>query len=138
MYLTAAVFDAMAKGNPINADLKKITILAFVAVATTATVNAERVQIEAEDFTTCQDIASEPIRKVEAPDCSGGFMLAGLDYADEWAEYDLTIASLGIWAPVMKCRGDLAMHYTLRLTFTGTQSGKSHSIDMVYYGQGYG
>ncbi|MCK5618578.1 MAG: hypothetical protein KAJ17_04220 [Candidatus Krumholzibacteria bacterium] len=127
----------MTKGNPIYANLTKIAILALAVVATPVAVNAERVQIEAEDFTTCQDIASEPIRKVEAPACSGGFMLAGLDYADEWAEYELTIASLGIWAPTMKCRGDQTLKYTLRLTFTGTQSGKSHSIDMVYYGQGY-
>jgi len=127
----------VAKGTPIHIDLKKMAILAVAVLATPVVLNAERVQIEAEDFTTCQDIASDPIRKEVAPLCSGGFMLAGLDYADEWAEYDLTIASLGIWAPTMKCRGDLALYYTLRLTFTGTQSGKSHSIEMVYYGQGY-
>jgi hypothetical protein len=128
----------VVKGTPIHIDLKKIAILVLAVVVAPAAANAERVQIEAEDFTTCQDIASEPIRKEVAPACSGGFMLAGLDYADEWAEYDLTIASLGIWAPTMKCRGDNTLSYTLRLTFTGTQSGNSHSIDMVYYGWGFG
>jgi hypothetical protein len=138
MNLTPAFFGAVAKGDPIYADLKKIAILALAVVAAPMAVNADRVQIEAEDFTTCEDIASEPIRKEAAPACTGGFMLAGLDYADEWAEYDLTIASLGIWAPTMKCRGDHLLPYTLRLTFTGTQSGNSHSIDMVYNGLGYG
>ena len=65
-------------------------------------------------------------------------MLVGLDYADEWTEYELTVSSLGTWVASMKCRGDYLSITTLRLTFTGKQSGQSHSVDMTYAGQGYG
>jgi len=118
--------------------MKMASILAIVAVATTATANAERVQIEAEDFTASHDILFEPIRKLDAPDCSGGYMLVGLDCADEWTEYDLTISSLGTWVATMKCRGDYLLTYTFRLTFTANRSGDNFSIDMTYVGQAYG
>ena len=111
----------------------------FVIVLTLeSSAGAERVLVDNEDFTDSHDLAFDSIHTLVSSSCHGGFMLVGLDYAGEWVEYDLTISSFGSWATGLVCRGDSSVHYTLQLKVTGTVSGASQTIDIVYNGLGYG
>lgn len=101
-------------------------------------VQSATIQVEAEAFTSCQDIALEPIRGIDAPSCTGGLMLVGLDWPDEWADYALAASELGEFKVSMKCRGDAGIAYSLRLTLTGDSSGDSQTIYLTYQGVGYG
>jgi hypothetical protein len=111
-----------------------LTILAVLA----APADAIRHLIEAETFTASNDIEYEIIRAALGDGCSGQMMLMGLDFPGEWVEYDVTFSAFGTWSVGVRARGDLGVAYTLRFTFTGTQSGTSTSYDVYYTGRGYG
>jgi hypothetical protein len=113
----------------------------FVALLCCAGVMPEhsaKVTIVAENYQHCQDIALELIRGVGAPGCTGGRMLVGLDFPDEWTQYTLYPGDYGDFNVTMKSRGDAGVTYTLRLKVTGNYSGESQTIDLMYGGVGYG
>jgi hypothetical protein len=123
------------EGDMKNAICILVTVLCCAGISPAQSATAE---IEAEDYTDCLDIAFELIRADDAPSCTGGKMLVGLDFPDEWTEYTLNVSTFGDFKVSMKSRGDIAVDYTLCLTLTGNASGQSQTIDLTYNGNGYG
>jgi hypothetical protein len=109
-----------------------------LTMSQTAAANAETIRLEAEAFTAYRDVFYGLIRGMEDPNCTGGFKLVGLDWVNEWTEYDLTVHEFGNWTVEMRCRGELGVHFTILLTLTGVQSGNSQSIDFEFVGDGAG
>lgn len=116
----------------------KLVLVLVFTVSASGTANAGGALIEAENYTACRDVFHGLILGVEDPASSGGFKLVGLDWANEWTEYDVTVRTFGEWSAEMKCAGEVGVDYTIRMTLTGTTSGNSQSVDMTFTGAGCG
>ena len=115
-----------------------IVLIAVPVMLFVSTASAERVLVDCENYTDSHDIAYDAIHTLVAPSCHGGFMLVGVDFSDEWVEYDLTVSSFGTWAVGAVCRGDAGVPYVLRLSVTGDVSGAYPETMITYNGVGYG
>lgn len=96
------------------------------------------IQIEAEDFTDSHDIAYEIIRSENAPSCSGGFWLVGLDYPEEWVQYSLELSSFGIFSPQLRLEAETGVEFHLRMTLYPPKIGDIHISDFHFTGKGTG
>ena len=112
-----------------------ITALAILFLALPAT--AGRIQIEAENYASCNDVGDDVIRKVELLGCSGGYVLEGLDYADEWTEYTLPVSEFGKFTVFVFSRGDLSVQFRFRLVLTGSASGSTQFVELGFTGLGH-
>jgi hypothetical protein len=104
----------------------------------TSAAFAERVLVDCENYTDSNDILYEVIQTLVAPSCHGGFVLVGLDYSNEWVEYELTVSAFGTWAVGAVGRGDAGVPYVLHLSVTGNVTGAYQTTMISYTGAGYG
>ncbi len=117
--------------------MKRVICVLVAAVVGLISVSAERVQIEAENYLAFHDTANSGMAKVPAS-CSGGALLAGLDSAGEWTEYEVAIEHDGLYALGVLCRGDLGTDYILLLAFSSDQGGEDQTTQLQFSGVGYG
>ncbi len=99
---------------------------------------AGRILIEAENYTTCNEVGDEVIHKVILAGCSNGSVLVGLDYADEWTQYQLPLTEFGKFTVFIHCRGDSAVPFRFRLVLTGSESGNTQTRELSFAGLGFG
>lgn len=98
---------------------------------------AQTVFIEAENYTDYHDITYEIIRSVPGSSCSGGYVLIGLDYPDEWTAYDAAVDSAGVYSVTLLCRGDIGVQYRLHLLLE--EAGEDPQVvDFNFTGAGFG
>ena len=114
-----------------------ITMFLVLAV-TSVPASSQLIVIEGESYTSSNDIDYGMIAGVPGPGCSGGDMLTGLDYPDEWVRYDASISPYGEYAATMRCRGDLGVEYRLQLAFLPEQVGIIQVVTFQFTGAGYG
>ena len=114
-----------------------ITIFLILTV-TSAPASSQLIIIEGESYSSSHDIDYGVIAGVAGPGCSGGDMLVGLDYPNEWVRYDTAISPYGKYATTMKCRGDLGVEYRLQLSFMPEQVGPVQVMTFQFIGAGYG
>lgn len=114
-----------------------ITILLVLAV-TSVPASSQLTRIECESYSSSHDIDYGVIDGVPGPGCSGGDMLVGLDYPNEWVKYNASISPYGKYAVEMMCRGDLGVEYRLQLTFMPEEIGPAQVVTFQFMGAGYG
>jgi hypothetical protein len=115
-----------------------ISTIFLALILLSAPVSSQTVMIEAESYISSHDIDYGIIDGVPGPGCSGGDMLVGLDYPDEWVKYNVSISPYGEYAVSMKCRGDLGVQYRLQLAFLPEQVGIGQTVSFQFTGAGYG
>jgi len=115
-----------------------ISTVFLVLTLLSAPASSQTVFIEGEGYFSSHDIDYGVISGVPGPGCSGGDMLVGLDYPDEWVKYNVSISPYGEYAVSMKCRGDLGVEYRLQLTFLPEQVGMGQTVSFRFNGAGYG
>ena len=113
-------------------------IFAIFAIVLAETAGAQVVTVEAEWYDDSHDIGGTPIGILPDTGCSGGLLLVGLDLADEWTSYDVSIDPTGVYAPRIVCRGNTGVDYHFRLTLVPDTLGASQTVDFHYTGIGYG
>ena len=94
--------------------------------------------IEAEDYGSYSDIANVPIQTRTSVSCSGGYILAGLDYPGEWTTYYVPVPDYGYYKVNLVCRGDWAVNYQIRLELYPQTIGDPQTIQFHFTGLGYG
>jgi hypothetical protein len=118
--------------------MKRTATILLVILCAAGTAAPATIEIEAEDFECCYDCGLDHIQRTPAPIGTGLAVLIGLDCPDEWIEYLLEVDAFGEYGVVMRARGNIGVHYQLRLTLTGHTSGQSQTVDLIFDGAGYG
>lgn len=113
-------------------------LVVICCVLNPVSARSSQVWVELENFIASHDIASDPIVWADGSACTGGAMLFGLDVANEWTEYEVSIDGFGTWNAVMSVRGNLGAQYAFLLSFTGLVSGAVATTAVRYTGMGYG
>lgn len=119
-----------------NPALLSIALLCFLIAP--AQVCSQVISIEAEDFTDYCDIGNDTINFIPGTGCSGGTLLVGLDYPDEWTSYTTVVDSPGVYRSGIWFRGNYGLQYHLQLDLIPDTSGTSQTIDFTFVGNGYG
>lgn len=91
--------------------------------------HAQMIQIEAESFVACHDIAEMAITPA-------AYFLRGLDCPDEWAEYEIEVSDPAYYTVQMLARAELDQSCTLRAIFTPADSTGTQACDLTYVGTG--
>jgi hypothetical protein len=114
----------------IDAMKKLVVIAAAILFLSPGFARAIDVYVQAEDFTSSNNIMPENIR------ADGGSLL-GLDYAGEWAEFQVAAATFGTYAVTMRCWGNLNVPYHFHLAILPVQGGEPQQIEISYIGKGF-
>ncbi|UCF04142.1 MAG: hypothetical protein JSV33_09315 [bacterium] len=114
-----------------------LLVLCLLLSGLAAPAYSQIIMIEAEDYIDSFDIALDSIQVVVGFGCSGGYYVMGLDYPDEWTEYNVGIDSLGAYSASLLCRGDIGVPYHLQLV-SEVPGEDPEVIDFTFTGQGYG
>ena len=109
---------------------KLIALVAALVFLFPGFARAIDVFIQAEDFTSSNNIMPENIR------ADGGALL-GLDYAGEWAGFQVAAATFGTYTVTMRCWGNLNVPYHFHLHILPVQGEEPQSIEISYTGKGY-
>ena len=109
---------------------KLIALVAAVLIFAPSLALGVDVSVQAEDFTSSYNIMPENIRG------EGGALL-GLDYAGEWAEFQVAAATFGTYTVTMRCWGNLNVPYHFHLVTLPVQGEDSQTIEISYIGRGF-
>jgi hypothetical protein len=101
----------------------------LLTVAVPITASCQLIAIEAEIYTASHNIDGSPIDPF-------GFYLWGLDYADEWTEYDFQVDDAHDYSIHVLMRGDDGVTCTLQLILTAATSGDTQSCEVTFLGSG--
>ena len=96
------------------------------------------ISIEAEDYTSSNNLGLETLRPLDETGCSSGQALYGFDYPEEWVEYPVSIFLYGTYVPSFFFQGEFQKFYTLRFEFTPCDGGDPVTVDVVRNGVGFG
>lgn len=120
--------------------MKRNILLALIALMLSSSpLSSATIKVEAETFTSYYDLEYELIRSAAGPSCSGGYMLVGLDYPNEWVKYEISVSSFGVYNANLMVRGDLNQPYSLRMEVTSNNiNDNPQSVDFNFRGNGYG
>jgi len=94
--------------------------------------------LEAEYFSSCQDLSLGAIRSVAGASCTGGYFLGGFDYRDEWVEYQFDVSDYGFYEIQIRVRGYSQMNYLFEVSLTGHTSGETQTTYIPFVGAGMG
>ena len=108
---------------------KLVALVAAVIVLSPCLARAIDVYVQAEDFTSSNNIMPENIR------ADGGALL-GLDYAGEWAGFQIAAAAFGTYTVTMRCWGNLNVPYHFHLAILPVQGEEPQLIEISYVGKG--
>jgi hypothetical protein len=121
--------------------MKIWNVLILSVIATLALsplhASAQTVYIEGENYSGSHDIAYEIIREMPGPSCSGGYWLVGLDYPDEWVQYELPISSFGYYLPSLRAQADMGSSFQLNMTVYPPKMGDPQTVTFNFTGNGY-
>ena len=109
--------------------MKKLIALVAVLLLAPSLARGVDVFIQAEDFTSSYNVMPENIR------ADGGALL-GLDYAGEWAGFQIAAAAFGTYTVTMRCWGNLNVPYHFHLHILPVQGEEPQSIEISYVGKG--
>jgi len=109
---------------------KLIALVAAVLIFAPSLALGVDVSVQAEDFTSSYNIMPENIRG------EGGALL-GLDYAGEWAEFQVAAATFGTYTVTMRCWGNLNVPYHFHLHILPVQGEEPQTIEISYIGKGF-
>jgi hypothetical protein len=109
---------------------KLIAFVAAVLILTPSLARGVDVSVQAEDFTSSYNIMPESIY------ASGGALI-GLDYAGEWAAFQVSAASFGTYTVSMRCWGNLNVPYHFHLITLPVRGEDPQTIEISYTGKGY-
>jgi hypothetical protein len=118
--------------------VRRFLPLILTALILAPEARAQRLTIEAESFTACNETGGAQIQSIVSSGSSGGYFLYGLDTMGEWVQYDLTASSAGMFSCTIKCRGVLNRDYAFRAVFTPVAGGDSRTVDFNFTGEGFG
>jgi hypothetical protein len=122
-----------------DTNLRSVLLIAVsVIMAAPLPVSSQTLAVEAEDYVSAHDEGGVAIQPVPGSSCSSGYLLVGLDFTGDWAEYDLSVADFGWYSFEIRCRGVFNQAYVLRLVFTPAGSGETQSVEFSFTGAGYG
>lgn len=119
-----------------NLILLSLVLFSFLTIP--ISTRSEEIIIEAEDFTDYHDIANDTIKSIPGSGCSGGYILVGLDYPDEWVAYPTDVDSHGVYSARAWFRGNLGQEYNLQLALIPDTTGDTQTIDFTFVGTGFG
>jgi hypothetical protein len=94
--------------------------------------------LEAELFSTYQDLSLELIRSMAGASCTGGHYLGGFDYPDEWIQYEFDVSIFGYYTIEARVRGEYQFSYLFEVMLTGHPSGETQTTYIPFTGLGYG
>ncbi len=107
-----------------------IVIVGFILASTPSLACAIQVVVQAEQYTSANDIAYVPIQ----PNIS---YLEGLDYPGEWTQYQLQTTGFGTYQVTLKCWGALNVSYHLQLVTMPVQGDNpAQTIGFSFIGRG--
>ena len=109
---------------------KLIALVAASLILAPSLARGVDVFIQAEDFTSSYNVMPENIR-------ADGGALIGLDYAGEWAGFQVTTAAFGTYTVTMRCWGNLNVPYHFHLHILPVQGEAPQTIDIDFTGKGY-
>jgi hypothetical protein len=99
--------------------------------------SAQLIRIEGENFTNSHDIALQLIRPFALTGCSSGYVLYGLDAANEWVEYDIPVSSFGVYSITLSQKANDGQDYTFQGQLHGQDSGEIQNFTVDFRGSGY-
>jgi hypothetical protein len=108
---------------------KLIALAAVIIVMSPCLAWASEVYVQAEDFTSSYNVMPENIR-------ADGGVLLGLDYAGEWAEFQVAAAPFGTYSVTLRCWGNLNVPYHFHLVTLPVQGEEPQTIEISYTGKG--
>jgi hypothetical protein len=109
---------------------KLIALAAAVLMLAPSVARGVDVFVYAEDFTSSYNIMPENIRG------EGGALL-GLDYAGEWAEFQVSAATFGTYTVTLRCWGNANRPYHFHLVTMPVRGEDPQTIEISYTGLGY-
>lgn len=109
---------------------KLIALVSALIVLSPFPARAIDVFVQAEDFTTSNNIMPDNIH-------ADGGALMGLDYAGEWAQFQVAAATFGTYTVTMRCWGNLNVPYHFHLHIMPVFGEEPQSIEISYTGKGY-
>jgi len=109
---------------------KLIAIVAAVLVLAPSLARGIDLFVQAEDFTSSYNVMPDNIR------ADGGALL-GLDYAGEWAGFQVAAAAFGTYTVTMRCWGNLNVPYHFHLHVLPVQGEEPQTIEISYIGKGF-
>ncbi|MFA4947795.1 MAG: hypothetical protein WC674_04700 [Candidatus Krumholzibacteriia bacterium] len=111
--------------------MKKLVALVFaVLILAPSLARAIDVFVQAEDFTSSNNIMPENIRAYNSA-------LLGLDYEGEWAEFQVPASGFGTYLLSMRCWGNLNSPYLFHLVTKPVQGEDPQTITLSFAGKGY-
>jgi hypothetical protein len=108
---------------------KLIALAAAIIVMSPCFARAVDVSVQAEDFTSSYNVMPESIH------ASGGALI-GLDYAGEWAAFQVSAASFGTYTVTLRCWGNLNVPYHFHLMTLPVRGEDPQTIEISYTGKG--
>jgi hypothetical protein len=129
--LTCVVRSSCRERGNLDHMKKLITLAAVMILLSPCASRGASVSIQAEDFTGSYNIMPEAIR-------AEGGSLIGLDYAGEWATFQIAASPFGTYTVTMRCWGNLNVPYHFQLVTLPVHGEKDpETIDITYTGKGY-
>lgn len=108
-----------------------IIVLVALLFACPRGVLSQDILVYASEYTDSLNIAADPI----GTNLIG--WMTGLDYPDEWVEYDIEPQSYGTYEIRMAARGTENVQYHLELTVTDGTTGEQQMIPFDFTGLGF-
>jgi len=111
--------------------MKKLVALAVAVIALSpCPARAIDVYVQAESFTSSFDSMPENIRAYNGS-------LLGLDYAGEWAEFQVPASAFGTYLLSMRCWGNENAPYLFHLVTRPVAGEEPQTITLSFAGRGY-
>ena len=107
-----------------------LTLVAFIILMSPRPARAIDTYVQAESFTSSYNIMPENIR------AENGSLL-GLDYAGEWAEFQVPVSAFGTYLLSMRCWGNLNSPYLFHLVTMPVAGEDPQTITLSFAGRGY-
>jgi len=111
--------------------MKKLIALAVAVLALfPCLVRGAEVYVQAENFTASYNIMPESIRSYNS------IVLVGLDYADEWAEFQVAAPAFGTYILWMRCWGNPNVPYLFHLVTRPIHGEEPEIRTLSFVGKG--
>ncbi|MCX5752159.1 MAG: hypothetical protein NTW97_00795 [Candidatus Krumholzibacteria bacterium] len=108
---------------------KLIALAAAIIFLSPCIARAIDVSVQAEDFTDSYNIMPESIH-------ADGGSLIGLDWAGEWAQFQVSAATFGTYAVSLRCWGNANVPYHFHLITLPVRGEDPQTIEINYIGKG--
>ena len=107
-----------------------VVITAALLALAPCLVRGAEVFVQAENYTASYNIMPENIRVYN------GIVLVGIDYADEWAEFQVSPPAFGTYTLMMRCWGNPNVPYLFHLVTRPVQGEEPETRTLSFVGRG--